>query len=117
MDRAIALATGEERTATGVLPGGRFVTTPAAVSSQAVEEFYKTLDAVKTAKAGEKKGQKNELARWSVTFGSTERRLAFLRKQMRETQTVEAKNRAAEEILQTARRTMKNFRERQAQSR
>jgi hypothetical protein len=110
VDRAIALATGEERTAKGTVPGGRFVTTPATVSSQAIEDFYATLDRVKTAAAGQKKGRDDELAAWAKTFTKIEGQLADLRKQMRLADTEADKNTAAEEILSIARETMKDFR-------
>lgn len=113
VDRAIAMATGEERTAKGVVPGGRFVSTPAAVSSQAIDDFYTTLDKIKTAAAGQKKGKADPLAAWLPRFSRTERDLAQLRKAMREATAEEDKNVYAEAILRTSRIIMKQFEEAQ----
>lgn len=60
-DRAISAITGEERTARGKVPGGRFVTTPAAVQSQASDDFYNTLSDLRTAKEGLKLGKPTKL--------------------------------------------------------
>lgn len=111
VDRAISAATGEERTAKGVVPGGRFVTTPAAVSSQAIDDFYTTLDKVKTAAAGEKKGRDDELARFKPMFTATEAQMSQLRRSMRQTRDEAQKNVIAQDILKLARDTMKNFKE------
>lgn len=111
VDRAISLATGEARTAKGVVPGGRFVTTPATVSSQSIEEFYSTLDKVKTAAAGQKKGRDDELARWKPMFTAAESQLSEMRRQMRATKDEAEKNAIAERILALSRSTMKNFKE------
>lgn len=110
VDRAISLATGEERTAKGVVPGGRFVTTPAAVSSQAIDDFYTTLDRVKTAAEGQKKGRDDELARFKPLFTETETRMSQMRRQMRNATNETEKNQIAEDILKLARETMDNFR-------
>lgn len=55
IDRGISAATGEERTAQRTTPLARFFTTPAGVSSQAVEDFYAKLDTLRKESAREKR--------------------------------------------------------------
>ena len=56
VDVAISASTGEPRTAKGMIPGGRFVTTPAGVSSEAIERFYENLSRVEGEKLRAKSG-------------------------------------------------------------
>lgn len=111
VDRVISLASGEARTAKGAVPGGRFVSTPAVVASQSIDDFYTTLDRIKTAAAGQKKGKNDQLAAWLPIFTRTERDLAQLRKAMRAASTDQDKNVMAEAILRTSRTLMQQFKE------
>lgn len=56
VDRAISDVTGEPRTAKGMVPGGRFVTSPAGIASQSVEDFYANLSKIE-----------GERQRWKLT--------------------------------------------------
>lgn len=110
IDPVIAQATGEKRTATGKLPGGRFVTTPAAVSSQAMEDFYSTLERLREEKNREKAGQPNKPEKaLTDLFESRARKLSSLRKEMRATSSAAKKAKYQEEILQLVRTTMERY--------
>lgn len=110
-DRAIEATGGGKRTAAGTVPGGRFFTTPAAVSSDSVEQFYATLDDLRTQIAGAKHGSKDPVDRqWASIFEARSRALGALRKVIRSTTNPDEKAAKQEQLLQLARKTMEEYR-------
>lgn len=109
-DRAISAVTGEPRTATGAVPGGRFVTAPAAVSSESIDQFYKTLDALKTDTERKKNGGTLELNHnLDSTFSTAEIQMAEWRKLSKKTKSESEKARYQELILKKAREVMARY--------
>jgi hypothetical protein len=111
IDRAIELVSEQKRTARGTVPGGRFVTTPANVSSQAIEGFYSTLADLRKETEREKAGGTPKLPiEWLPVFEDIQKQMAELRKVTKEAgMTEEDKDAARELILQLARQTMTDF--------
>lgn len=109
-DRAISAFTGEKRTASSVMPGGRFVTTPAAVASESIDQFYKTLDDLRTDTQGKKHGGKLELNhRFDKMFSDAESQMADWRKRARETKNEAQRAQYQELILKKARSVMEKY--------
>lgn len=82
IDRMISAATGEKRTAANAAPGMRFFSTPAGISSQAVEDFYAERTRLTAEKARAKaSGTTNQTAARLAKFEAAGDRMAALRKQ------------------------------------
>lgn len=112
LDRAFESLGGGERTAQGKIPGGRFVTTPATVSSESVDQFYKTLEELRTEVAGEKRGREPKMnTGWAPVFEANSRLIADFRKRGRETTDPAEKAEIRELVLSIARETMLLYRE------
>lgn len=112
LDRAFESLGGGERTAQGKVPGGRFVTTPATVSSESVDQFYKTLEELRTEVAGEKRGRTPKLnTGWAPVFEANSRLIADFRRRGRETTDAAEKAEIRELVLGIARETMAMYRE------
>jgi len=113
IDRAIEAVSDQERTAKGTIPGGRFVTTPAAVASQSIEDFYRTYSELKGEQMRAKMGQPARMpVEWFKHFDKISKDMAELRKAARDPQLPkEDRERAAELMLQLARETMKEYRQ------
>lgn len=116
-DRAIELVSEQERTARGTVPGGRFVTTPAAVSSQSMEEFYSTLRDLRQEKARKKSGEPPRLPiEWLPIFEDVQKKMATLRKKTRQANLTEKERNQAQELkLQLAREIMRRYNARQTE--
>jgi hypothetical protein len=105
IDPVISKATGEPRTAKGYVPFGRFISTPAAVASQATDEFYTQLNRMRAEKASKVKTlDKNKLHKFEGIASD----VSALNDQIREAKTEAAKAPLYEKKLQLIRRTMKN---------
>jgi hypothetical protein len=93
IDRAIGAATGETPTATRVVPGARFLTVPAGISSQAVTDFYDNITVLREKKNAIKMGRgmsaadRNKLA--AMEFAA--KQIAGLRKQAHKVKSVDEK--------------------------
>lgn len=84
IDRAIGGITGENTSAKTVEPFGRFFTSPAGISSYAVEKFYENISQLRKSKEGEKAGGKAMDAKERKTLASMEgdaRKMSELRRQ------------------------------------
>ncbi len=112
-DRAIAM-TGEQRTAKGTAPGGRFVTTPAAISSQAINDFYTIADQLKANHLRVTQTGQGEDSPWYEMFEKQRGVLAELRSEIRQAPTESDKAQLRELILNVARETMRLYREQTA---
>jgi hypothetical protein len=111
-DRAISAVTGEPITAKGKVPGGRFVTTPASVSSQSIDEFYKILEQLRTEVQRAKAGGKPELdVKWAPIFERQADAISKLRTAARNTKDESERKRLAERQLEMARQLMNKYRE------
>lgn len=111
LDRVIALATGEERPGTAVVPGGRFVTAPAPMASESINQFYETLDRLRASKAGGKKLREPSGVEGMVDlFEGHAREMSDLRRQMRESNDPEVKQMFADAILTRTRQLMEVYR-------
>lgn len=109
-DRAIGAVTGEEPKTSIGIPGSRFVSTPAAFSSQAIDDVYTTIDTLKTAKARIDAGQSVDVdVSWLSTFERTARRLSQLRKQSRAATSESEKQRINEQMLSQSRDLMERY--------
>ncbi len=109
-DRVISALTGEARTAKGKLPFGRFITTPAAVSSQANEDFYNTLDDLRIAKNAVKAGMKTDLPVKSLeTFEDYSKKFAEVNRQIRQEPDENKKTALANARLQKQREIMHDY--------
>lgn len=109
-DRAIGAVTGEEPKTSIGIPGSRFVSTPAAFSSQAIDDVYTTIDTLKTAKARIDAGQSVDVdVSWLSTFERTARRLSQLRKQSRAATSESEKQRISEQMLSQSRDLMERY--------
>jgi hypothetical protein len=109
-DRAISAVTGEQRTAKGVAPFGRFVATPAAIQSQAIEDFYEKLveseQDFERAKAGmATTGMRDYLQ----SFRAHARTLSEYRKRIREEKDETKRNELAYQMRLVAERALKQI--------
>lgn len=83
-DLIISKATGEDRTAKGVIPGGRFITTPAGITSQSIEDFYQNLSRIQGEEQRLKQtGKGEDWARLATGFRKASDAIAGLRKAAR----------------------------------
>lgn len=105
IDQAIGAFTGEKPTARRVVPGMRFVTTPAGISSQAVETFYERLSKLREQKAAEKMTKKKmppEAEQKRLSMEDISDRMAKLRGEARKATSPEEKQRKYLEISRLA---------------
>lgn len=83
-DLIISKATGEPRTAKGVLPGGRFIASPSGITSQAIEDFYKNASRIEGEEQRAKRlGQGQDFARLATGFRKASAAMSQLRKAAR----------------------------------
>jgi hypothetical protein len=117
LDRAIAAFTDEKTTAKGVMPGGRFITTPAAVGSQAIDSFYKTLEAMRQESAGVKAGRATDMNLSLLPrFEQASRIMADWRRAALKATDERAKTELRERIVNQARALMDQYSQQRATS-
>ncbi len=110
IDRAISETTGEERTAKGTVPGGRFITTPATVSSAAIEDFYSTAAQLRAEHLRVTHTGKGEEPEWYRVFENQTAVMGKLRTEISRADKEEDKAELRELILNIARETMRMYR-------
>lgn len=110
IDKAIGGITGEEPTATNVIPGARFFATPAGISSQAVETFYDELSALREKKSAVKitgKAMDSKEDGRRLSMERTAERMSMLRAEAKKAKSQDERQRKYLEIARIAKEAIR----------
>jgi hypothetical protein len=114
VDKVISATTGEQTTAKSVAPGMRFVATPAGVSSDAVEKFYKAVALIRSEASRGKAGKETTgIEAMRTQAESTVKQIGNLRKFAREEKDEKIRQQFNLEIALLASEFVKGYEEHQ----